>query len=487
MNACFPGCRTIMAYNCPNGGCTRINFWSNPDMIHTPSGQAMGIPLSAPNPVNNVLFINQNAARMAQFRQTAATGTTVPWTGPSTTTTTTTTVTTTSRIRCPAAAPISNGVALTDGPGAYLDNTACVWTITAPAGFVVRFVFSMIDLESGYDLVRLYDGPSISSPLITTLSGNTIPSAPPTSTGNVATLRFTTDSSVVMQGFDVQAQFVPVTTTAAAATTTAAVTTTTTRASTTAAAATTTQATTTTTRAVTTVATTTPSPATTTPTQSLCPAAVANPYGLTITDGPNAYLDNTDCAWTVTAPAGYVVRFVFTQLDVEDGFDYVDLLNGPSVSSPLFAFFTGTYVAPFPQRTSPSNTATLHFTTDESDTRPGFSVQAQYVCAASRSLTVAGTIAEAPGTYPPDLSCAWTYTAPTGRRVRITFSQLGLGTGDTVTLRDGSSSTSPVLTTYSGTPALPTVTSTGRSLRVQFASNSDASLGVGFTASTTFV
>jgi len=70
--------RTIMAYNCP-GGCTRVNYWSNPDKQY--GGQPMGVLYTDPEAADNRRALNNTAATVANFRQ-AVTAPTVTVTSP---------------------------------------------------------------------------------------------------------------------------------------------------------------------------------------------------------------------------------------------------------------------------------------------------------------------------------------------------------------------------------------------------------------------
>ncbi|NHZ71933.1 MAG: PQQ-binding-like beta-propeller repeat protein, partial [Aquificales bacterium] len=58
--------RTIMAYNCGSGGCTRVNYWSNPNKYY--GGQPMGKPGGDPNSADNHRSLNNNASIVANFR-----------------------------------------------------------------------------------------------------------------------------------------------------------------------------------------------------------------------------------------------------------------------------------------------------------------------------------------------------------------------------------------------------------------------------------
>jgi hypothetical protein len=57
--------RTIMAYNCP-GGCQRINYWSNPEVIY--NGQPTGILYTDPNSADNRRTLNNTVFTVANFR-----------------------------------------------------------------------------------------------------------------------------------------------------------------------------------------------------------------------------------------------------------------------------------------------------------------------------------------------------------------------------------------------------------------------------------
>ncbi|MCP5107583.1 MAG: hypothetical protein GY950_29615 [bacterium] len=61
--------RTILAYNCP-GGCTRVNYWSNPDKQY--GGQDMGVVSSDPEAADNRLALNNNLSTVRNFRQQAS-------------------------------------------------------------------------------------------------------------------------------------------------------------------------------------------------------------------------------------------------------------------------------------------------------------------------------------------------------------------------------------------------------------------------------
>ena len=58
--------RTIMAYNC-DGGCTRVNYWSNPDVNY--NGYPTGVVSTAGNAADNRLTLNNTRSFAANWRQ----------------------------------------------------------------------------------------------------------------------------------------------------------------------------------------------------------------------------------------------------------------------------------------------------------------------------------------------------------------------------------------------------------------------------------
>jgi subtilisin family serine protease len=81
----------------------------------------------------------------------------------------------------------------------YKDKFQQEWTIEAPANAkFIRVVFSKLDLESGYDFVKVIDGNGVESESFSGAGENVASSYVE---GNKVTLRFTTDSSNTKWGF----------------------------------------------------------------------------------------------------------------------------------------------------------------------------------------------------------------------------------------------------------------------------------------------
>lgn len=92
---------------------------------------------------------------------------------------------------------------ITDGSGeqSYINNTDCSWLIDVPQALSIDLDFTFLDLEQNYDYVTIYDGSNTSAPVLESVSGSELPPTISSSTGTVL-VRFTTDGSVIYQGFE---------------------------------------------------------------------------------------------------------------------------------------------------------------------------------------------------------------------------------------------------------------------------------------------
>ncbi|WP_375583664.1 MBG domain-containing protein [Cyclobacterium xiamenense] len=102
--------------------------------------------------------------------------------------------------------------------GNYINNQSCSWLIE-PSGtdnFIIELSFSAFELENCCDYVRIYDGTSDEAPLLGEFNGTDLPDAV-RSTGRSMYVTFSTDGSIVYDGFAASYQKIPlptVTTTA---------------------------------------------------------------------------------------------------------------------------------------------------------------------------------------------------------------------------------------------------------------------------------
>src|SRR5690606_15766715 len=100
------------------------------------------------------------------------------------------------------------------GPtGQYGSNQNSIVTIAPTGAASVTLTFTSFNLENNFDLLRIYDGPDINSPLIGTYTGNALPNGGTiTSTGSALTLNFTSDNVITANGFEATWSCTPVTT-----------------------------------------------------------------------------------------------------------------------------------------------------------------------------------------------------------------------------------------------------------------------------------
>lgn len=86
------------------------------------------------------------------------------------------------------------------GNGNYGNNENITTTFCSNSGNCIQVNFTAFSVENFFDVLSIYDGPSIASPLIGTYTGVTSPGLI-TSTTGCLTFRFTSDGSVVSTGW----------------------------------------------------------------------------------------------------------------------------------------------------------------------------------------------------------------------------------------------------------------------------------------------
>ncbi len=90
------------------------------------------------------------------------------------------------------------------------------------------------------------------------------------------------------------------------------------------------------------------------------------------------YYDNENYTWTVAPSGASSINLTFSSFDVETGWDYLYIYDGPTTASPQIpgSPFTGLSIPP--PFNSSTGAITFRFTSDVSTNRPGFN--ATYVC-----------------------------------------------------------------------------------------------------------
>ncbi|XP_031746777.1 embryonic protein UVS.2 isoform X5 [Xenopus tropicalis] len=145
---------------------------------------------------------------------------------------------------------------------------------------------------------------------------------------------------------------------------------------------------------------------------------------------PSAYPNNSSCVWLLRTPSGQVT-LQFQAFDIQSSTgcvsDYIKIYDGPTKTSPvLMDRACGTGLIPI--QIASTNQMLVEFVSDGAVTGTGFKATYSSVqCggafyASTKTFTSPGY----PGSYPPNIDCTWTITAPVGNRVslRINYFQL---------------------------------------------------------------
>lgn len=408
------------------------------------------------------------------------------------------------------------------------DNLDCHKTITAPPGSTISLTFSHMALEAGApcggansgigcDVVVLYDGPDVNSPVIGTFSGTDLPAAQ-VSTGNTMTVRFQTDTGNYGfqaagvdsdPGFYADWHFIDHLTTQG---------------------------------------------------DGICPAPAVytDPHGTIHDDerssvncqiqasqcgsgsGDAGYADNTHCYTTIHAPTGQQVRLTFMQMNLElqgchpnqpnggcpdGGCDYVMVWDGQQTTDPLIGKYSGYLTGnDLPSIISTGEWLRIEFHTDTRNCGisaaedPGwfadwdFVESGQNICEPDAAvlhdefgvlhdddISTANSYEEGGTGYGDNLDCGVRIRGGKGDTVNLHIVQMSLegdgygicdpnhpqyighscdeNGGDFLYIYDGRDDTAPLLAQLNGSPtdarlAQDTFTSTGRDMYVRFTTDS---------------
>jgi hypothetical protein len=207
-----------------------------------------------------------------------------------------------------------------DGSGPlypYQDGAACSWLI-APSDSVNDITLEFLRFATDTnDFVTVYDGDSVNDPVIGSFSGNILPESV-TTTGNKMLIVFESDSEITGDGF--LAKFksgIPV----------------------------------------------------------YCSGTtILTAQTDTLDDGSGSwdYHNNSACLWRITPEGASSVTLYFTEFETESDFDFLKIYD--MQSQQLLAEYSGSYSPGLPEPvTSPSGKMFMVFSTNYSETAPGWS------------------------------------------------------------------------------------------------------------------
>ncbi|XP_066288289.1 embryonic protein UVS.2-like [Branchiostoma lanceolatum] len=173
-------------------------------------------------------------------------------------------------------APPEGNVTSPNHPNDYGNNENCEWTITVPEGGYVRLTFDSFIIETGYDVLTIYDGDSDNAPVLQSLT--LFPDSPIISSSDQVFVRFTSDETVTAPGFKFSY--------------------------------------------------------TDTLTASCGGNLMAPPEGnVTSPNHPDDYDIDETCEWTITVPEGNTVNLQFSSFNLENGYDFLTIYDGGSDSA----------------------------------------------------------------------------------------------------------------------------------------------------------
>ncbi|MFH1320563.1 MAG: CUB domain-containing protein [Bacteroidota bacterium] len=229
----------------------------------------------------------------------------------------------------------------------------------------LRISFTSFDLENGVDYLYIYDGFSVTNPVIATLTGNSIPSSVISTTGCL-TFKFVSNDTINGSGWRGSFSCVPC------------------------------------------------------PTDNICAGEPVSTCSGSFYDsgGPTQdYGNNESCVRTYCTSGSNCIAVSFTSFNIENGADFLYVYDGPSVGSPLLVTLTGSSI-PAPILSS-TGCLTFEFSSNSSVTASGWT--ASFSCSQCPALPGggSGTMSE---TY-NNINCGLNFVQTTHR---ITSRSAGL-------------------------------------------------------------
>ncbi|XP_029370992.1 bone morphogenetic protein 1-like isoform X2 [Echeneis naucrates] len=241
---------------------------------------------------------------------------------------------------------------------------------------------------------------------------------------------------------------------------------------------------------------------------------------------PDDYHSDKECVWKITVAEGFTVGLTFQSFEIERhdscAYDYVEVRDGGSESSPLLGHFCG-YDKPDDIKTS-SNQLFLKFVSDGSVNKAGFAANffkemdecskpdkghceqrclntlGSYRCACNPGYELAadrrscetacgGLITKLNGSfttpgwpkeYPPNKNCVWQLVAPVQYRITLVFDVFETEGNDVckydyVEVRSGLSSDSKLHGKFCGAEKPEVITSQRNNMRIEFKSDNTVS------------
>ncbi len=193
--------------------------------------------------------------------------------------------------------------------------------------------------------------------------------------------------------------------------------------------------------------------------------------------GNSEYLNHADCRKLIQPSGADYITLSFTEFNIESNYDYVRVYDGPGTSDPLLGIFTGNSLPGV--ITSSGGSMMIHFTSDYSETRSGWSAdyvsgELDPVCTNQTFSLASGVVDDNTGDkdYMNNADCQKLIQAVGASSITLTFTEFHLEDGnDYVRIFDGSSALDPVLGEFTGSTLPEEISSNGGSILIHFTSN----------------
>uniref|UniRef100_A0A1Y1LNZ2 Cubilin n=1 Tax=Photinus pyralis TaxID=7054 RepID=A0A1Y1LNZ2_PHOPY len=313
-------------------------------------------------------------------------------------------------------------------PNKYGEDLVCIYEIVQPTGKSILLTFLDFDIEIAqagcFDALEIRDGDNENSTLVGEYCANTPPDVQ--STHNYLWLKFESDSSVGSKGFQANYSTIDVG----------------------------------------------------------CGGIVKEHTGtIKSPEHPISYPSDQTCMWVIVAPQNYVVQLSWLLFSLEEsatcGFDYVEVYNNHTVNE-LAGRYCGNKLPP--NMISSSNVLTIKFVSDGTITFEGFMVSYVFVdqenACGGRYFASSGVIRSPsyPNDYPASRDCEWVITVAAGQQILLNVTDFDMESStscsyDYLEIRNGATSSSPVIGKYCGNQILRQIPSHTNNLYLHFHSD----------------
>ncbi|GFG35967.1 hypothetical protein Cfor_02931, partial [Coptotermes formosanus] len=317
----------------------------------------------------------------------------------------------------------------------YSGDHICRWVIVGAPGTVVQLTWQSFHLEGSgynshcpYDTVVVFDNSSVPEygGVMGTFCGDTLPPVL-TTTDNVMTVIFTTDSSASREGFSATY--------------------------------------------------------TTLDSSTMCGGTYFTSKGILQSPNyPNYYPHNKDCTWIISVPTGQQIKLNITDFRLEGSgtrcpYDYLEIRNGGSQLAPLIGRYCGTSIPT--SIPSMSNQLFLRFVSDRSGRRTGFRITWDGTATGCGGTLTAPTGSIISPNYPQPYGhsgeCFWRISVSRGSVIQVVFVDIELESHpmcmhDYVEVYDGKDASSRKIGRYCTSTPL-TLRSTSDHMFIKFRSD----------------